>query len=175
MMKIRRRFIKEKEGKKLLLEFFKRTKIQSQPLPQLKPPIELVKTNNEEIFFISREPIFAKSNNLLFPTLASHEFLSTMPKAIVNMGTVPHVCNGADVMAPGVVRFEGKFNREDLVIVCDERHQRPITITTALYTTKEAKKLKHGKILKNVHYIGDKIWNLTQKLTQKTKATKSAT
>ncbi len=167
MVKIRRRFIKEKEAKKLLLEFFKSAKIRSQS-PPLKPPIELVRTNDEEIFFISRKPIFAKSNNMLFPTLKSHEFLSALPKAIVNMGAVPHVCNGADVMAPGIVRFEGTFNREDLVIVYDERHQQPITITTALYTAKEAKKLKHGKILKNIHYIGDKIWGLTQQLTQKT-------
>lgn len=162
----KRRFIKEKEAKKLLSEFFERANIHPHQLPALKPPIELAKTNNEEIFFINRKPIFAKSNNKLFPTLASHELLSNMPKATVNMGAVPHICNGADIMAPGIVNFEGTFNKEEIVVITDERHQKPIAIAIALYNTEEAKKLEHGKILKNIHYIGDKLWDTVKQLSQ---------
>ena len=164
MSKIKRRFIKEKEAKKLLSEFFERAKIRPQQLPTLKPPIELAQTNNEEIFFINRKPIFAKSNNKLFPTLASGKLLSKMPKATVNMGAVPYVCNGADIMAPGIVNFEGTFNKEDIVVISDERHQKPIAIAIALYSTEKAEKLEHGKILKNIHYIGDELWNTVKQL-----------
>ena len=115
MSKAKRRFIKEKEAKKLLSEFFKKAKIPPQQLPTLKPPIELAKTSNEEIFFINKEPIFAKSNNRFFPTLASGILLSKMPKAVVNMGAVPHICSGADIMAPGIVYFDGVFDEEDIV------------------------------------------------------------
>ncbi|MDH5448885.1 MAG: DUF1947 domain-containing protein [Candidatus Bathyarchaeota archaeon] len=166
MQKIKRRFIKEKEAKKLLSELFKNTKINLQELPTLKPPIEIAKTNNEEIFFINKEPIFAKSNNKLFPTLASDKILKNLPKATVNMGAIPHICNGADIMAPGIVHYEGTFNKENIVIISDERHQKPIAIAIALYNTKEAKNLEHGKILKNIHYIGDKIWNTIKQLNQ---------
>ncbi|MFQ6068267.1 MAG: DUF1947 domain-containing protein [Candidatus Bathyarchaeia archaeon] len=162
--KIERCFIKEKEAKKLLSEFFRRTKIPSQCLPELKPPIELAKTNNEEIFFANGKPIFAKSNNKLFPTLTSSRLLTNMPKAIVNMGAVPHICNGADIMAPGVVHFQGAFNKEDIVIVSDERHQKPIAVAIALYNIEKAKKLERGKILKNIHHIGDGLWNIIKQL-----------
>lgn len=165
MSRIKRRTMKEKEAKKLLSEFFQKAKISSRQLPMLKPPIELAKTNDEEIFFIDKRPIFAKSNGRLFPTLASDGLLPPFPKAIVNMGAVPHVCNGADIMAPGIVRFEGNFNKEDLVVVYDERHQKPIALTLALYDTEKAKKLKHGKVLKNIHYVGDKLWNKIKQLT----------
>lgn len=156
---MKRRFIREKEAKKLLAAFFKRAKIHSPQLSALKPSIEIAKTNSEEIFFIDRKPVFAKSNNELFPTLASGELLSKMPKVTVNMGAVPHICNGADVMAPGIVHLKGTFQKEDIVVVSDERHQKPIAITTALCNSEEAKSLKRGKILKNIHYIGDRLWN----------------
>lgn len=170
LTKIRRRFTKEKEAKKLLTEFFNKAKIPPNEPSILKPPIELIKMNSEEIFFADKKPIFAKSNNTFFPTLMSGRFLANLPKATVNMGAVPHVCNGADVMAPGIVHFEGKFNKRDIVIITDERHQKPIAITLALYNIEEAKKLEHGKILKNIHYVGDKIWNTIKQHAQENKA-----
>lgn len=166
MSKAKRRFIREKEAKKLLSEFFKKAKIPPQQLPTLKPPIELAKMNNEEVFFINKKPIFAKSSNMFFPTLVSDELLSKMPKAVVNMGAVPHICSGADIMAPGIVYFNGAFDEEDIVVVFDEHHQKPIAITMAFYSVIEAEKLERGKILKNIHYIGDKLWNIIKQLSQ---------
>jgi len=156
---MKRRYMKEKEAKKLLTEFFKKTKILPHQLPTLKPPVEVAEINNEKIFFINGKPLFAESNNRIFPTLASDKLLSYLPKATVNMGAVPHVCNGADIMAPGITSFEGNFNKEDIVVVYDERHQKPIAITIALHNIKEAQKMERGKTLKNIHYIGDKVWN----------------
>lgn len=166
MSKIRRSYLKEKDAKKLLAEFLKRVKISSHQLLALKPPIELAKASGEEIFFIDKKPIFAKSNANLFPTLASGNLLLNMPEVTVDMGAVPHVCNGADVMAPGIVRFKGVFSKEDFVVVSDERHQKPIAIAKALYDVVEAKKLKRGKILKNIHYVGDKLWNTMKRIGQ---------
>jgi len=165
MSKIRRRFMKEKEGKKILSDFFKRAKINSQQSANLKPPIELAKANGDEVFLISGKPIFAKSSSNLFPTLASKRLLSSMPKVIVDMGAVPHICNGADIMAPGIVHFEGNFNKGDFVVITDKKYQKPIAITIALYNIGQAKKLKYGKVLKNIHHVGDRLWNIIKQLT----------
>jgi len=166
MSKMSRSSIKQKEAKRLLANFFKSINMKSQNF-SIKPPVELVKTNDEEIVFVNKAPIFARSNNKLIPTLLSDKLLFQLPKVTVNMGAIPHICNGADVMAPGVVRFEGDFNAEDVVVVLDERHQKPVALTTALYCKEEAEKLKHGKILKNVHYIGDKLWSTIKQLSSK--------
>jgi PUA domain protein len=158
--------MKEKEANELLSEFAKIARTNIQQLSTIKPPIELTRINDEEIFLVGGEPVFAKSGGRLFPTLLSAKLLTSMPKVIVNMGAVPYVCNGADVMAPGIVRFEGDFNREEFVVICDERHQKPIAITVALYSSEEAKKLKHGKILRTIHYVGDRLWNAMKQLSQ---------
>jgi PUA domain protein len=158
--------MKEKDAKKLLSEFFKKTEIDPQQLPSLKPPIEFTKTNDYEIFLINRKPIFVKSNDDFFPTLASEKLLLNMPRAIVDMGAVPHICNGADVMAPGIVHFEGSFNEGDFVVIIDKRYRKPIAITIALYSTEQAKRLKNGKIFENKHYVGDRLWGTIKQLIQ---------
>ena len=159
-----RQFIKEKEARKLLMEFFEKTGINPKLKPKLKPPIELATTNEDEIFFINKEPIFAKSQNRLYPTLASDRVLLDLPRVIVNMGAIPYLCNGADVMAPGIIKFEGNFRKGDIVVVHDEQHHKPIAITSALYSVEESKRRQHGKILKNIHYVGDRLWNTLKQL-----------
>ena len=81
------------------------------------------------------------------------------------MGAVPHVCKGADVMAPGIRRFSGEFQKGDLVLVTDEKHGKPIALGEALYGAEQAKNTKQGPVIKNVHYVGDKTWNLLRQIT----------
>lgn len=166
MEKLKRRFVKEKEAKRLVLEFQKKMRINLQRMPALRAPIELAKVNSIEIFLISKKPLFARIHNELYPTLVTTQLLFDLPKATVNMGAVPYVCNGADVMAPGLTGFEGDFKRGDMVIVRDERYQKPIAITLALYNAEEAGKLQHGRVLKNVHYVGDKVWKAIMQLSK---------
>jgi PUA-domain protein len=160
--------MKEKDARKIISEFLEHLHANDQQLASLKPPVEVSGTKHGELFFVDGAPVFAKSGDMLFPTLTSTKILSALPKTTVNMGAVPYVCNGADVMAPGIVGFEGDFGKDDFVVVVDERHRKPIAMTVALFNSKEAKKLERGKVLKNVHYVGDNMWNLTKQLSQST-------
>lgn len=156
--RVNRRFIREKEARKLLSEFCKIINLTVSQLPALKPPLELADTKEGEIFFVDNNPVLVRSGVDIFPTLKFQTVLSQMPKAVVNSGAVPHICNGADVMAPGIVQFEGVFSKGNMVVVIDENHRKPIAIVVALYDIKTAETLKRGKILKNIHYVGDKLW-----------------
>ena len=168
MVKAKRQFLRDKEARKLLSEFLKQTKVDPKCLSELKPPIELANTDHGRIYFIKREPILIESNGRLFPTLTASTILYNMPRVIVNMGAISPICNGADVMAPGIVKYERPFNEGDLVVILDEQHKKPIAITLALYNTKNAKQLERGKILKNIHYIGDKLWNTLTQMPRRT-------
>jgi PUA domain protein len=161
---VRRRPIKEKDAKKFISDFLEKTQISPVEL-SLEPPVELVQVNNAEVLLVKKIPVLAKSNNTLFPTLASGNLLSYLPKATVNMGAVPYVCNGADIMAPGIVDFQGSFEKGDIVLISDEHHQKPIAVTIALCDKTEAMKLKHGKIFKNIHYVGDRLWSAMKQLS----------
>jgi PUA domain protein len=80
------------------------------------------------------------------------------------MGAVPYVCNGADVMAPGIVRVEGEFGKGDLVLVVDEKHGKPLALGLSLNDAENVKKTKQGAVVKNVHFVSDKIWNFAKTL-----------
>jgi len=155
----RRHFLKEKDATRVLQELSQRLKVNVQQLFGSKPKVESVETQIAKFFFINGKPTIAESNGSVLPILSSTEVLSRLPKVVVNMGAVPHVCNGAAVMAPGVVQIEGDFDKSDLVLVVDERHSKPLAIGVALTDSQAMRSLRKGKILENVHYVGDKLWN----------------
>ena len=157
--KPRRHFLKEKEARKLLLDFSQRLKTDVEQLLGTKPRIEVNETEAAEIFIVQGKPLLASSGGVLFPTLTFDEVFSLLPRIVVDMGAVPYVCKGADVMAPGVVSIKGEFKENDFLLVVDERHSKPLAIGVALFNSQATKNMKHGKIVKNVHHVGDKLWN----------------
>jgi len=155
----RRHFLKEGEARRLLLDFSREFKVDAERFFGSKPQIELAEAQAAEVLLINEKPILARLRGRLMPTLAFDELLSLLPKIVVDMGAVPHVCNGADVMAPGVVRIHGDFNENGLILVVDERHGKSLAIGIALFNSQTMRSLKRGKVVKNVHYVGDKLWN----------------
>jgi PUA domain protein len=154
---VKRRYLRAKESRRVRDEIASKLGVASQ-FVSAKEPIELAEGFGYEIFFISGKPTFARSKARLFPTLTNEVVINNFPKAIVDMGAVAFVCNGADVMAPGIRRYEGSFCKGEVVIVVDERHGRPLAVCFTIYDAEEAGKVKQGKVLENVHYIGDKLW-----------------
>ncbi|MEM2319304.1 MAG: DUF1947 domain-containing protein [Candidatus Bathyarchaeia archaeon] len=162
--KYKRYFLKAKEAKALLRDASVRLKINLEEIFGVAASVERVETDFGEIFFINGEPLLFKIGEDVFPTLLFKEVLACSPKVVVDMGAVPHVCNGANVMAPGVVRFEGSFNKGDLVFVVDERYGKPIAMGEVAYSNAELVEIKHGVVVKTIHFVGDRIWNSLKKL-----------
>jgi len=156
--KPRRHFLKEKEMRKLLLDISQKLKTDIEQLLGTKPRIEVNETDDAELFILNGKPLLARSGSDLFPTLAFEKVLSLIPRIVVDMGAVPYVCKGADVMAPGVVNVKGEFKENDFILVVDERHGKPLAIGIALFNSQVMKNVKQGKIVRNVHYVGDKVW-----------------
>ncbi|ENN96481.1 RNA-binding protein [Methanocaldococcus villosus KIN24-T80] len=61
-------------------------------------------------------------------------------------------------MVPGIKEVDN-FNKGDVVFVLDEVHKKPICVGIALMSHEEIKNSEKGKAIKNIHYVGDKIWN----------------
>lgn len=154
----RRHFLREKEANQLFDEFSQKLNIDLKPLLGAKAQIEEAESPAAKIFFLNNKPLLALFNNTLVPTLLHEEITSKLPKIVVNMGAVPHICNGADLMAPGVVRIEKEYKANDYVIIVDEQHKKPLAVVTALTDSSTVRNMQHGKIAKNVHYVGDNLW-----------------
>lgn len=160
----RRRFLREKEAVQLLDEFSRKLKADVRDLAGVKKPgLELAEGSNVKIFYLNGKPLFAATKDGLIPTLLFEKALLTLPRITVNMGAVPYVCNGADVLAPGIVKIEGAFAVGDYLLVVDERHSKPLAVVSALVDSQAASGLQRGKIAKNLHYVGDALWSLLRK------------
>ena len=155
----RRRFLREKEAKYLLLEFSRKIGCDPEKIFEPKPRIEVLETQDTEFFFVDEKPLIARLKSILFPTLVFSKALSFLPQIVVDMGAVPYVCNGADIMAPGVCKITGEFKENDLLLIIDERHDKPLAVGIALFDSQSMRKIEHGKIVKNIHYISDNIWS----------------
>ena len=156
----RRQFLREKEAKRLLLEFSRKIGCTTEKIFEPKPRIEVVETRGTEFFFVDGKPLIARLNGILFPTLIFSKVHSFLPQIVVDMGAIPYVCNGADIMAPGVCKITGEFKENDLLLVIDERHGKPLAVGVALFDSQSMRKIKYGKVVKNIHYINDRIWSL---------------
>jgi PUA-domain protein len=157
--KHRRHFLRDKETKRFLLEATNKLETDIERLLGSKIHVELDEIEGSEIYILNGRPLVARSNGELFPTLTFEEFYQLIPKIVVDMGAVPYVCKGADVMAPGVVAIKGKFEAKAFLLVVDERHGKPLAMGVALFSSETMKAVNHGKTVRNLHYVGDKLWN----------------
>lgn len=153
----RRFFLKEKDAKNFLKEMLE---IFGAGLSGLgaKPKIEVAEVSPGEIFIINDKPALIRCEGVLIPALTFEGLINSLPKVIVDMGAVPHICNGADIMAPGIVGVEGEFKEGSIIVVLDEKHKKAIAVAKALVGSWEIKRLRHGRVLKNLHYVGDEFW-----------------
>ena len=78
----------------------------------------------------------------------------------VDMGAVPFVTNGADVMGPGITDAEDSIEEGDFVWIRDCKNLVPLAIGRALRSSAEMKEKAGGKAIKSLHYVGDKLWKV---------------
>ena len=161
---LRRHFLKGKEVRKLIAEIEDKLEV-SRKIFGGAPKVEVAESDRIKIFIFDSKPLVALYNDVMFPTLIFDESLKALPKIIVDMGAVPHICNGADVMAPGIVELEGKFCKGDLTAVLDKRNRRIIAVGLALKGSEEIARAERGKVIRNLHYVGDKLWRLIKSLS----------
>jgi len=164
--KQRRYPLKNKEAKQVLSEASSNLKLDLETLFGSKATVEVVESEVGQIYLIEGKPILFKADGKIFPTLHFTEYIVGAPKIVVDMGAVPYVCKGATVMAPGIVRIEGEFSKDDLVVVIDIKHGKALGLGEALMNAETARQTKKGPIVKTLHFVSDKIWDATKTLLE---------
>jgi PUA domain protein len=129
-----------------------------------KASIEAVEAGQREVLLVNKKPVLFRTGENVFPTLLFTEIISSLPKVIVDMGAIRHVCNGADIMAPGIVRFEGEFSKGELVLIVDVKHGKQLALGEAQLGSETAKNTKKGIVVRNIHYVSDEVWNVMKTL-----------
>ena len=76
----------------------------------------------------------------------------------VDMGAVPYVTNGADVMGPGITDADPSIQEGDMVWIRDARNGAHLAVGVALRTGEALASKESGKAIKTIHFVGDKLW-----------------
>lgn len=111
-----------------------------------------LKRNNQIVFFFCDQWI---------PTiklLLTHQFLKAIT---VDKGAVKFVVNGADIMRPGITAVDEAIQKDEIVAVVDETHHKPLAVGIALFSGVEIEQATSGKMIKNIHYVGDGVWKIS--------------
>ena len=100
-----------------------------------------------------------KIKNDYLPFLSETETLEKFPNVMVDMGAVKFMCKGANVMRPGIKKFT-EFEKDNLVCVIEESQHKFLAVGKAMVSSSELKNMEKGEVIKNLHYISDKFWEV---------------
>lgn len=136
--------------------------LSNKEIKQLKTILQQYKILDDRLFekdgliFDSRKkPVLFVHEGNYYPTLYCD--LSSLKKVVVDMNAVKFIASGADVMRPGIKQLDD-FSKDEIVKIVDEKNNVAIAIGLAMFSSEEIKSMDKGKVIKNLHYVGDKIY-----------------
>lgn len=119
----------------------------------------------EGVVFVNFDSLtFVKAENRFVPFLGSPNALELFPLAVVDEGAIRYLLNGADIMRPGIRKFDDWGASGSIVVIKEEKKGRAIAIGLSTVSSFEASAMIKGSCLKNLHYIGDRYWFLHKQL-----------
>lgn len=124
--------------------------------------VELVETDSDFlIYLVDRKPAVMEKEGWVFLTLrAVVEAPLKTRKAVVDSGAVAYMAKGADLMRPGIVDLTGDIKAGRPFVIVEEKHGKPLAIAVAFMDSADIMASDKGKVAKNIHYVGDDLWNL---------------
>lgn len=119
----------------------------------------------QKIILINKQPSFFyyKNNNqeILIPTLKLLQTHPSLLKTItIDMNAIKFIINGADIMRPGITTIDDNIQPSQSICIIDQTHKKPLAIGISLHSTEQLRLLTTGKVIKNIHFVGDELWKL---------------
>lgn len=122
-------------------------------------PVDIAESTDYKLIFVGGEIL-----GLIYeekPFLTIRGLLKYKPSKryiTVDMGAVPFITNGADVMGPGITDADPGIEAGDMVWIRDIKNEIPLAVGIALRSATELMKKEQGKAVVTIHYVGDKLW-----------------
>lgn len=151
------RHLKDKEARQLVKEFVGRYPASEQLLKSAKQ-FEELNIEDGSVIIVDGRPLILRTKIGLLPSLKFEELLPTLSRVVVDMGAVPHIVNGAQVMRPGVRQILSDFGKGELVAIVDEKFSKTIALGIADVDSTTMRSVSKGKVVQNIHYVGDDFW-----------------
>lgn len=160
-IRVRKRHrLREKEVKTMADEITARS---GSELFQAGEAVDRAESSDYDIIFSEGVASALILEGKAFPTvrgLLKHP--ATKCFVVVDMGAVPFVTKGADVMGPGIVEVDRSITVGDLVWVKDIKNGIPLAIGVAMMDGEQMATKPSGKAIRTVHHVTDKLWKLDE-------------
>lgn len=115
-----------------------------------------------DLLFVNKNLVAIRFEGNLVPSLKMLiSKTDLLPKVVVDRGAIRFVVKGADIMRPGIISADS-FQKSEFVVIVDENYGKPLAVGKSLFDSKTLLDMKEGKVLLNLHQIGDKYWEKSQ-------------
>jgi PUA domain protein len=104
-----------------------------------------------------------KLGEIYLPFLSETVLLERFSKVVVDSGAIKFVCNGANIMRPGIKNFT-KFDKDQIVCVVEETHNKFLAVGRSVVPSEELSNITKGEVVKNLHYISDRFWEAAKEI-----------
>ncbi len=150
-------YLSKKEIKQFSREIMERTGIQFEPERVLELDSALVLVNDGFM-------IYDRKNSVFYPFLAD-KLSEQLPQLEVDSGAAENIKHGANIMRPGITKFDSRLKKGWPVLIRGNGESLAIAISAMDYA--EAISAQKGVVAKNVHRQGDQIWHAVIEFVKK--------
>jgi PUA domain protein len=93
------------------------------------------------------------------PFVGSPDAVGLLPSLTIDEGAVKYIIKGADVMRPGISKYDEWGEAGKLVVVREDKKGRAAAVGRTAVASSEMAEMKKGNCIKNLHHVGDRYWN----------------
>ncbi|MCL6089586.1 MAG: DUF1947 domain-containing protein [Candidatus Thermoplasmatota archaeon] len=145
-----RHFVSKKEAKSLKESLMEIGII----FPDL--PVEIDERKGEKCYFVDGKPFVYVGRNVIPTLFLLNEIGSDSMNVTVDDGAVPHIINGANVFAQGIIEMDQKIKEKSMVFIRNRKNQYVgVGMSTRSYD--DIMTNRKGEAIILVHFPGDKI------------------
>jgi len=131
-------------------------------IPKIKN-LKVYEIDNDTQLITGKEIKILKIKDEYLPFLSETSTLEKFPFVQVDMGAVKFMCKGANLMRPGIKKFS-EFSQNDIVCIIEESQNKFLAVGKSEVDSSELENMEKGEVLRNLHYISDKAWEISKTL-----------
>jgi predicted ribosome-associated RNA-binding protein Tma20 len=162
---LRRVTLRSKEAKRIIRDFSEKYPWTAR-LIRPHGKVEALEVGNGRLLIVDGSPLILEVEDYMIPTLRFEEALKGLPTVVVDMGGCPPYLPGRGRHGSRRQVILGAFEMDGIVRVVDERYGKTLCIGVALASSSEVSRLGRGRIVKNLHYVGDDAWGVLDSIKQ---------
>ncbi len=155
---MKRRVVSKHDSRELIAEVERSTGVHLE-VPR-SAQVEILEPNEQTKFvIIDGRYTFVSVEGGYLPFVGSSEAAGLFPSVTIDEGALKYIVKGADVMRPGIIKYDDWGEAGKLVVVREGKKGRAAAVGRTAVASSEMADLKKGNCVKSLHHAGDRFWN----------------